>query len=258
MDAMAEMSFEVQLDGLKARIVPMERLVTALVGSVPKPMHYHSGKEHYGFRYAKPSVQHFCLLKAVRTVSALNAMVALARGGYSQEICVLVRTMVECTTHIEYVLNAIDDEGVLRPEISKYIEAYFADYARNSSTDFKRAQVKQRVVHKDLGEMLDGIAEQYGPVEGRKPAEAVYGDIYLTYSNYVHAKYPEVMDLYGGEPGRFHLDGMRDTPKDGENLAMIDTFIDTAAISLKMIVSKLRLHQVFERDAALLVWFRSS
>jgi hypothetical protein len=199
---MSEMNFEVQLDGLKARIVPMERLVTALVGSLPKPMHYHSGKEHYGFRYAKPGVLHFCLLKAVRAVSALNAMVALARGGYSQEICVLVRTMVECTTHIEYVLNAIDDEGVLRSEISKYVEDYFADYARNTSADFKRAQVKQRVVHKDLGETLDGIAEQYGPVEGRKPAEAAYTDIYLTYSNYVHAKYPEVMDLYG-----MNLDG---------------------------------------------------
>jgi hypothetical protein len=51
---------------------------------------------------------------------------------------------------------------------------------------------------------------------------------------------------------------MRGTLKDGENFAMIDTFIDTVAISLKMTVSKLRLHQVFERDAALCIWFRSS
>ena len=58
--------------------------------------------------------------------------------------------------------------------------------------------------------------------------------------------------------GWFHLDGMRGTPKDGENFAIIDTFIDTAAISLKMIVSKLRLHSVFEPDAALRIWFRSS
>ena len=109
-----------------------------------------------------------------------------------------------------------------------------------------------------MGKTLDSIAEQYGPVEGRKPAEAAYTDIYLAYSNYVHAKYPEVMDLYGGEPGRFHLDGMRGTPKDGENFAIIDTFIDTAAISLRMIVSKLRLHEVLEHDVALRIWFRSS
>src|SRR5438874_12325049 len=99
---MPETSFEAQLGALKARIVPMERLVTAIAGSVPKPLFYHSGQEHFGFRYPKPGVLHFCLLKAVRTVSALNAMVALARGGYAQEIGVLVRILVECTTHIEF------------------------------------------------------------------------------------------------------------------------------------------------------------
>ena len=44
----------------------------------------------------------------------------------------------------------------------------------------------------------------------------------LSISNYVHAKNPEIMDLYGGVPGRFHLDGMRGTPKDEENLQIID------------------------------------
>ena len=65
------------------------------------------------------------------------------------------------------------------------------------------------------------------------------------------------MDLYGGAPGRFHLDGMRGTPKDEENLEIIDTFIDTVAIALKLIVSKLRLHHIFDDDPVLGVWFRS-
>jgi hypothetical protein len=249
---------EVQLRGLKARIAPMERLLTVLAGSVPKPLFYHSGQEHYGFRYAKPGVLHFCLLKAVRSVSALNAMIVLARGGYAQEIGVLVRTLVECTTHIEFVLDALGDDGVLRSDVDKYVKGYFADYARNSSADFKRAQVRQGIVHKHLGETLDMVAEQNGLTEGRKPAETVYSNIYLTYSNYVHAKYPEVMDMYGGTLGRFHLDGMGGTPKDDENFAIIDTFIDTAAIALKLIVSKLRLHHLLEPDAPLRIWFGSS
>jgi hypothetical protein len=66
------------------------------------------------------------------------------------------------------------------------------------------------------------------------------------------------MDMYGGTPGRFHLDSMRGTPNDDENFAIIDTFIDTAAIALKRIVSKLRLHHLLEPDAALRIWFRSS
>lgn len=236
----------------------MERLLTVLANSVPKPLFYHSGKAHYGFRYAKPGVLHFCLLKGARSVSALNAMIALARGGYAQEIGVLVRTLVECTTHIEFVLDALGDDGVLRSDVDKYVKDYFADYVRNISADFKRAQVRQGIVHKHLCKTLDIVAEQNGFTEGRKPAETVYSDVYLTYSNYVHAKYPEVMDMYGGTPGRFHLDGMRGTPKDDESFAIIETFIDTAAIALKLIVSKLRLNHLLEPDAPLHIWFRSS
>lgn len=255
---MEETSFDEQLTAFKARIVPMERLVAAIAGSVSKPLFYDSGQEHFGFRYAKPSTLHFCLLKAVRTVSALNAMVALARGGYAQEIAVIVRTLVECTTHIEFILNALDEKGALRPDVDKYVRDYFADYARNSSTDFKRAQVRQGDVHKQLGKTLDFVAEQHGIIENRKPAEAAYSNVYLTFSNYVHSKYPEIMDLYGGDPGKFHLAGMRGTPKDDENLATIDAFIDTAEIVLKLMVSKLRLHQLLEADVSLRIWFRSS
>ena len=56
---MPETSFEVQLKALKVRIVPIERLVSAIAGSVPKPLFYDFGQEHFGFRYAKPGVLHF-------------------------------------------------------------------------------------------------------------------------------------------------------------------------------------------------------
>jgi hypothetical protein len=254
---MSERSFEAQLEAMRSRVEPLERLVTAFAGTLPQPLFYHSGREHYGFRYGKPGVQHFCLLKAVRVVSALNAAIALARGGYTQEIAVLVRTLIEYTTHIEFVLDGFDIAGVLPPEVEKYVQDYFADFARNSLADFKRAQVSQNTVNKRLGATLDNIAQRSGYAEQRAPAERTYSDIYLTYSNYVHAKYPEVMDLYDGAPGRFHLDGTRGTSKDGENFAIIDAFIDTASIALQLMVSRLRLHHLLESDAVLARWFRS-
>jgi hypothetical protein len=250
--------FLARLDGVRARIEPLERLVAACAASLLPPIFYHSGQEHSGYRYGKPGVRHFCLLKAVRAVSTLNAMIALARGGFAQEIGVLVRILVECTTHIEFVLDALDENDVLAPDVGKYVQDFFADFARNSSTDFKRAQVRQGVVHERLGATLDNIAQQTGDAEQRAPAERAYSNVYLTYSNYVHAKYPEVMDLYGGTPGRFHLDGMRGTPKDEENLQIVDTFIDTVAITLKLMVGRLRLHPTLEADPGLDIWFRSS
>ena len=34
-----------------------------------------------------------------------------------------------------------------------------------------------------------------------------------TYSGYVHAASPQVMEMFGGDPPRFHLRGMLDTPR---------------------------------------------
>ena len=161
------------------------------------------------------SVEHFCLLKAVRVVSALNAAVELARCGYTQEIGVLIRTLVECTTHIEFVLSARDDASISETEVEKvekvekYVQAYFADFQRNSATDFKRAQVKQNTVNERLGTTLDDFIQQHDPERQGIEAEQLYSNVYLTFSNYVHAKYPEVMDLYGGSPAHFHLHGMK-------------------------------------------------
>lgn len=240
--------FLVNLDRIRARIEPLERLVAACTASLPPPIFYHSGQEHYGYRFGRPGIRLFCLLKAVRVVSALNAMVALARGGFAQEIGVLVRTMVECTTHIEFVLDALDENDVLASDVDRYIQDFFGDFARNSSADFKRAHVRQGVVHQRLSATLDNLSQQAGDPGQRAPADRMYSSVYLTYSNYVHAKYPEIMDLYGGVPGRFHLGGMRGTPKDGENLQIIDTFVDTAAVALQLMVSRLRLHPILEAE----------
>jgi hypothetical protein len=102
---MSETELAAQLQALRSRVDPLEKLVHAFAERLPAPLRYHSGQRHHGFRYGKPDVRHFCLLKAVRAVSALNAAIELARCGYVQEIAVLIRTVIESTTHIEFVLS---------------------------------------------------------------------------------------------------------------------------------------------------------
>jgi hypothetical protein len=254
---MSETKLAPQLEALRSRVDPLEKLVHAFAERLPRPLWYHSGKEHYGFRYGKPDVRHFCLLKAARAVSGINAAIELAGGGYAQEIGVLIRTVIECTTHIEFVLSAGDDTGNLEPVAAKYVQEYFDDFARNSATDIKRAQVKQGTVHKQLGTELDITAHESGRDAAKVKAEQIYSNIYRSFSNYVHGKYPETMDLYGGTPGCFHLCGMSGTPKDAENIEIIDTFVTTVSISLMLMVSRLKLHDLVESDAVLAAWFHS-
>jgi hypothetical protein len=53
----------------------------------------------------------------------------------------------------------------------------------------------ENTAHQRIGAQMDGLPQDSGRDPGVK-AEQLYSDVYLTYSNYVHAKYPGTMDLY--------------------------------------------------------------
>jgi hypothetical protein len=106
------------------------------------------------------------------------------------------------------------------------------------------------------GPALNRVAAQSGETEGRVPAAKLYSNIYRIFSNYVHAKYPEIMDLYGGRPGRFHLRGMSGTPKDGENLAQLETFVETASNTFVAMIQGLDLRALVESDPTLAAWYK--
>jgi hypothetical protein len=248
------MSIEIALRALEERLEPLERVIRLLTASLRQPTLRKSDDER-GFRYEVADVRHFCLLKAVRALSALNAAIELARKGYTQEIAVLMRTLIECTTHIEFVLE-IDDTAEHRAVVQKYIDDFFADDRRSPTAEIRRAQIQQGKIHATLGRTLDRIAEELGKMEGRTPTAQVYSNSYRIFSNYVHAKYPECMDLYGGRPGQFHLHGMNGTPKEGENLETLHTFTMTLTTCFVRMIQGLDLRRFVEADPVIGTWYR--
>jgi hypothetical protein len=248
------MDFDTVVMLLRSHVEPLERFVHVFARSLGEPPLLQINNNEKGFRYEVPDVRHFCLLKAARVVSALNASLDLARGGYVQEIFTLIRTIAEFTTHIDYVLDP-DDSEKHKEEVRKYIEAFFADCWRDPALGIKRAQVPQGVVHEAIGKTLDRLAEQQMESENRTPATRLYSNVYRTYSNFVHGKYPEIMDLYGGTPGRFHLRGMRGTSKNAEALETLEQFIVAAVNMCGTIIQGLKLQPLIEADPILAKWY---
>lgn len=157
---MTRAEIEPWLSVIRPRIDPLERFIKLFGDSLlPSPIMYDSGKKHYGFRYMNPGLPHFCLLKGARAVSALNASIELARGGYTQEIAVLIRTLIECTTHIDYVLTNIAADGSTPSNVGSYIRDYFADFARNSRNDFRKSGVPQKKINEVIGSVLNSTAQ---------------------------------------------------------------------------------------------------
>jgi hypothetical protein len=248
------MSIEIALRDLEEKLDPLERVIRLFTASLGEPILRKSDDER-GFRYGSPDIRHFCLLKTVRVLSALNAAIELARKGYTQEIAVLMRTLIECTTHVEFVLET-DDSEEHRAAVRKYIDDFFADDSRSPTAEIRRAQVQQGKVHATLGRSLDKIAEERGETEGRTPAAQLYSNSYRIFSNFVHAKYPECMDLYGGRPGRFHLQGMNGTPKEGENLETLQSFTTTLMNCFVRMIQGLNLGRFAEADPVIGNWYR--
>lgn len=245
-----------RLGAIEIEISAMENVIGVIVSSLKLPIIYHSGSQHVGFRFADPDWRHFCLLKAVRAVSALNAMTVLYRNGFSQEIAVLIRTVVECTSHVDYVLAGLENDA-LSGKQGEYVKAFFADYKRNTVDDFTKPKVPQSAVHKAVGDKADATLREIE--EGKDFANVsmakLLSNVYLTYSNFVHCRYPETMDMFGGSPLHFHLRGMRGTPKDRENLEQIEAFTVSVSNSLRGLVMGMHLIERVRSNGTLKDWF---
>jgi hypothetical protein len=213
-------------------------------------------RSELGFRYKNPGLEHFCLLRAARIVSGLNASIELARLGYTQEIGVLFRTLNEYSNQVNFVLIGILERGEISVEATNYIASYFRDAHRDTSSKHDPLKLKQKRVHDAVGTDLDAFKEKT-PTDSRATTELL-SNVYLRFSYYVHARYPESMDLFGGTPGKFHLRGMSRTPKDHENILVLTSVITSVSLCLKGIVQNLRLHAIIESDPILKRWINKS
>jgi hypothetical protein len=248
------MTFEQEIEQLKSRIHPLARFVHGFAGTLDPPIMM---RAEGGYRFKNPDFRHFCLLRACRIVSALNGAIELARCSYPQEIGVLHRVVQESSSQINAVMVQITADGHVSGKLAEFIVAYFRDKLRSESLrPDSPAKLSQRYVNELNGSELD----KFNPLEPTDPnwksAADRYWHVDWVSSNYVHGRYPEAMDLYGGEQGRFHLFGMKGTPKDLENLRMLDAFITTASRCFIRLAQGLQLREVLSQDPMLREWYR--
>jgi hypothetical protein len=249
------MSINAALNTLEEQLDPLDRLVRLFCASLDAPVFVADGPDRV-YRCRAPDVRHFCLLKAVVALSGLHAALVLARRGYVFQVFVLLRTVVESASHIEYVLDPGEDADH-RADVNRYVSAYFAAGERDPAVEIRKAaRVEQKKVHTVIGRTLDRFMEQVGVTEDRKPAADAHHAVNSAFSNYVHGKYPESIDLYGGRPGRFHVTGMSGTPKDGEMLEMLEPLIGRTSGAFVQMVQMLELGALVSSDPVVATWFR--
>jgi hypothetical protein len=166
-------------------------------------------KDSFVYRYINKSIHEALIQKLARVISGLNAIQVLINYGYTQETGVLFRTLDEMHEDISFLATSLTNNAHTDRH-DKYLDAFYADAifsrTKNSFEISKPNLVPRKKIRAHTINILgDGI-------DATKALNASES-ISTAYSGYVHAASENIMDMYGGNPERFHLTGMLDTPR---------------------------------------------
>ena len=192
-------------------------------------------EKDYGkvFRYERPTIQAALILKAARVVSGLNSSLLLLKHGYTQEAYGIFRTIDEFNEDITFLIIPIVQDG-LSDDHKRYIEYMFQEEkTRKGDTyviDKKRPMVPRKKIQRAIAEFSAHLAEKNQTYD-------VHKTIHATFSGYIHGAANHILDMYGGDPPRFHVNGTLGTPRVEESIKCANNYFYRSLLSLMMIAS---------------------
>lgn len=190
----------------------MEHTLHQLANRVPHPQHV-PYKDSFVFRYIEKSVHQAIVQKLARLVSGLHATRLLMEAGFVQEQAALQRILDEITEDISFLSFSVvyGDSTQLKVYLDNFFQEEF-DQNDTVASSSERASVPRRKIRA----YIDRITS--GPKGSSKHLDASR-TVSKAYSGFVHAASPQIMDMYGGSPPRFHVRGMRGTERHLEHRA---------------------------------------
>lgn len=189
-------------DGIDA----MEAAFRQLEDLVPRPRVVNQD-DGIALRHTEQTIHQALLLKLARYISGLNACDVLLANGYAQEQRVLQRTLDELDEDILFLCFGAQDGTVKlhRKYLKNFWQEDFEEGVAPIDNTKGRYPIPRREIREWLGQKMGTDAEHSGMKAMRC--------IQQSYSGYVHAAAPHIMDMCGGPELRFHLRGLNGTSR---------------------------------------------
>lgn len=189
----------------------MDRSVDLFGVMVPEPQAT-PFQDGFVYRYVEKSIEQAIVQKLARIPSGLRAAHILLEAGYFQEQGILQRVVDELQEDVMF-LCIPTLFGDIEPIHEKYLEAFYAeefDFVTGLPTAQDRPMVRRKKIRAYIARSPIGTGDPSGHVEATRT-------ITKAYSGFVHAASPHIMDMYGGQPARFHTMGMLGTDREPEH-----------------------------------------
>lgn len=189
----------------------MDSTVAVLETRVPKPQRIpFSGS--FVYRYVEKTLHQALVQKLARYVTSLRAACLLMEHGFVQEQAALQRVLDEIQEDITFLAFGVVF-GSVTPLHEEYLDAFYQeefDAITGSATSQARPMKSRKKIRAYIARAEGHAEDPSGGVENARTVSK-------TYSGYVHAASPQIMDMYGGNPPHFHVRGMRGTERHDEH-----------------------------------------
>ena len=162
----------------------------------------------FRYRYEEKDIRQAILQKLVRIVTGLRAVRILNKAGFLQEQASLQRMLDEFQEDIMFLCLAIvnDDHTKIH---KKYLDNFYQEKLYIPESAIKSSQKRSMIRRKEIRAFFSKFCSvgfsQSKMIENSK-------SIFKTYSGYLHGASPQIMELFFGNPPRFHLQGAQQSP----------------------------------------------
>lgn len=189
----------------------LEAVFHKLEAKVSPPEFVRQGDD-FVFRYTDQSIKAAIIQKCARMISGLNACLVLLESGFVQELGSIFRMLDEFNEDIAFLCEAIRT-GEVTELHQKYLEYFYLEEFDNPESSFLSTQKRPPVPRKKIHAAIARIeCQEVNPSD----LQELHRTISSTYSGFVHAASTHCMDMYGGNPPKFHVSGMLHTPRHDE------------------------------------------
>jgi hypothetical protein len=191
----------------KLTLQNMERTLRSLCSRVPAPQRVPMSSS-FVFRYIDKSIHQAIVQKLARVISGLHAARILLECGFIQEQGALHRMLDEFQEDVSFLCY-----GAIRNDITdlhrRYLDAFYEEEFDRPDDVASSSQNRPMIPRQKIRAYLAQIEES--GVEVTRAAR-VDRSLSKAYSGYVHGASPHIMEMYGGNPPRFQVSGLRASP----------------------------------------------
>lgn len=157
-------------------------------------------------RYREQLIEQALILKLARVMSGLKSLQILLDHGLTQEQGALQRILDDLDEDIIFLSDAKISGTVTRLH-EEYLEEFWREPfdhpdPRQSDLDYRAVSRKKIRAH----------VSRFISSDNPSAAVAVSKAMQKAYSGFIHASAGHIMDIYGGHPPRFHVEGLLGTP----------------------------------------------